>query len=86
VEAEGGEQVVVVQELERRRQEAEQEGVLGAIRQAVAEQHEVPLAAVLLLRAGAIPKTSSGKVQRHACHDAFLAGTLDVVASWPQAG
>ena len=29
-----------------------------------------------------MPKTSSGKIQRHACRDGYLAGTLDVVGQW----
>jgi acyl-coenzyme A synthetase/AMP-(fatty) acid ligase len=32
---------------------------------------------VVLLRAGRIPKTTSGKVQRHACKASFLQGTLE---------
>ncbi|HCF26124.1 MAG TPA: AMP-dependent synthetase, partial [Cyanobacteria bacterium UBA11049] len=29
-----------------------------------------------------IPKTSSGKIQRHACRIGFLNGSLDVVGNW----
>ena len=52
----------------------------AAIRQAIAEQHELALHAVVLVRPGAVPKTSSGKVQRHACREALAAGRLDEVA------
>jgi 8-amino-7-oxononanoate synthase/acyl carrier protein len=38
------------------------------------------------VRAGSIPKTSSGKIQRHVCRDAFLDRSLDVVAEWRRAG
>ena len=31
---------------------------------------------IVLIKAGRIPKTSSGKIQRHACRAAFLEGTL----------
>ena len=47
-----------------------------AIRRAVAEEHDVRVHAVLLLRAGSIPKTSSGKLERRACQAGFLDGTL----------
>ncbi|MBW4635047.1 MAG: amino acid adenylation domain-containing protein [Iphinoe sp. HA4291-MV1] len=57
------------------------EEVVKAIRQAVAEQHELQVYGVLLLKPGNIPKTSSGKIQRHACGVGFLNGSLDVVAS-----
>ena len=36
------------------------------------------------LRLGGVEKTTSGKVQRFACRDALLAGTLDALAIWRQ--
>ncbi len=56
--------------------------IMDAIRQAIAEQHELQTAAIAILAPGSIPKTSSGKIRRHACCDAILAGTLDCLASW----
>jgi acyl-CoA synthetase (AMP-forming)/AMP-acid ligase II len=53
------------------------EAVVRAIRRAVAEEHDVRVHTVALLRAGQIPKTTSGKVQRHACQAGFLKGTLE---------
>jgi acyl-CoA synthetase (AMP-forming)/AMP-acid ligase II len=53
------------------------EAVVRAIRRAVAEEHDVRVHMVVLLRAGRIPKTTSGKVQRHACQVSFLKGTLE---------
>ncbi|ETX02330.1 MAG: AMP-dependent synthetase and ligase [Candidatus Entotheonella factor] len=58
------------------------EMVIGNICQAVAEKHDVQVSAVLLLRPGSIPKTSSGKIRRHACRIGFLNHTLDVVGQW----
>lgn len=52
------------------------DGMVRAIRRAVAEEYDVRVHAVLLLRAGSIPKTSSGKLQRRACQARFLNGTL----------
>ena len=37
---------------------------------------------IVLIRAGSIPKTSSGKIQRHACRNGYLQGTLEVVDTW----
>jgi acyl-CoA synthetase (AMP-forming)/AMP-acid ligase II len=51
--------------------------VVKVIRQAVALAHDLRVDSVSLLRSGSIPKTSSGKIQRHACRAGFLAGTLD---------
>lgn len=58
---------------------------VAAIRRALAETHEIDPAAVVLLRPRSIPKTSSGKIQRHACRKAFLDGGLDILARWDQA-
>lgn len=58
------------------------EMVIGNICQAVAEKHDVHVSAVLLLRVGSIPKTTSGKIRRHACRIGFLNQSLDVVAEW----
>ena len=82
VEVEGEEQLVVAQEVERsylRKLDANE--VVGAVREAVSQQHELEVYAVLLLKTGSIPKTSSGKIQRYACKQRLLAGTLDIVAS-----
>ena len=68
--------LVIVYEVERR-QQAELEEVFEAIRRDVSREHELPVDAIVLVKPGSIPKTSSGKIQRHACRDALLAATLD---------
>jgi amino acid adenylation domain-containing protein len=84
VETEQGEAVVVVQEVDvRRRPDAGTlEEILGTVRQALAEEHELPVQAVLLVRPGGVPKTTSGKVQRALCKQRFLEGLLEPVAEW----
>lgn len=82
VEMEGDEQLVVVQELERSHiKNLKADEIFGAIRQAVATQHELQVYAILLLKTASIPKTSSGKIQRRACRAGFLGNNLEVVAS-----
>ena len=54
--------------------------IIETIRGAVAQEHELFLRDVVLIRAGSIPKTSSGKIQRHACREGYIAGTLEVIA------
>jgi acyl-CoA synthetase (AMP-forming)/AMP-acid ligase II len=56
--------------------------ILGAIRRGIADLHQVAIDRVVLVRGRSIPKTSSGKIQRHQVRAALSAGTLDVVASW----
>ncbi|MBE9081417.1 hypothetical protein IQ278_04575 [Tolypothrix sp. LEGE 11397] len=72
------ERLVLVQELEFRAKPNLEE-VTTAIRQAVAQEHEVQVYAVVLIKGGTIPKTSSGKIQRRACKAEFLADGLQVV-------
>ncbi len=80
-EIEGVERLILVQEIERGQADSLQE-VVDAIRKAVAAEHELNLDAVVLMKAGSIPKTSSGKIQRHACRQEFLQGNLESVYQW----
>jgi acyl-CoA synthetase (AMP-forming)/AMP-acid ligase II len=57
------------------------EAVVRTIRRAVAEAHDARVHTVVLLRAGRMPMTTSGKVQRHACRAGFLQGTLENVGA-----
>lgn len=52
------------------------------IRRAVNEEHELPPDAVYLVRNSSVPKTSSGKIQRHACLEAVRDGDLKIIAKW----
>jgi acyl-CoA synthetase (AMP-forming)/AMP-acid ligase II len=81
VEADGVERLVVASEVERQAGPGRAEEIIGAIRQAIAEEHELEADGVLLLKVGSIPRTSSGKIRRHACRERFLAGDLDLFGS-----
>lgn len=81
VQEEGPEQVVIVQEL-KRTWLRDATDILSAIRGHVGEQHGIAVDAVVLVRQGSIPKTSSGKVQRYETRAAFVAGTLEAIAEW----
>ncbi len=59
------------------------EALINAIRQAVAEAYQEAPRAVVLLNPGALPKTSSGKLQRAACRSGLADGTLDSYAQFP---
>ena len=65
-----------MQEVDRRHRKLDAARVLGDIRQAVAERHELQLHDVVLLEPGTIPKTSSGKVRRYACRAGYESGGL----------
>lgn len=54
------------------------EALIRAVSRAVAVDHDLKVHEVVLLKAGTIHKTSSGKIQRRACRDAFLQGEFDI--------
>ncbi|MCH2115477.1 MAG: aminotransferase class I/II-fold pyridoxal phosphate-dependent enzyme [Pirellulales bacterium] len=78
---EDAEKLVIVQETSRRR-DLDYETIIEAIRKKVAADLELAVGAIVLIKPRSIPKTSSGKIQRHACRDGYLAGTLVTRASW----
>ena len=84
IDVAGEERLVVVQEVERQYRNVDIAEVAGDILQAAAEQHEVQVYAVVLVKTGSIPKTTSGKVQRRLCREKFLNNSLDVVDKWIQ--
>ncbi|MEH2099109.1 MAG: AMP-binding protein [Nostoc sp.] len=77
------ERLVIAQEVERSYlRNLNVNEIVTAMCQAVAQQHEIQVYAILLLKTGSIPKTSSGKIQRYACRTGFLNNSLDVVSDW----
>ncbi|MDB9315587.1 AMP-binding protein [Spirulina sp. CS-785/01] len=83
VETDGEERVVVVWECEAKAvRNLDTKAILAAVRSTVAEQFELPVQAVVLLKRGSIFKTSSGKIQRRACRQGFLEGRLAELARW----
>lgn len=83
LDAETGEQVVVVQELRRvALATTDYQPVADAILRAVSLNHGLSPAAIVLLRPGGVLKTTSGKVQRAACRQAFQIGALVEAYRW----
>lgn len=56
--------------------------IFDTIRRAVSEQHELQVYGIVLLTPNTLPKTSSGKLQRHLCARYYLDGTLKAVKKW----
>ena len=71
-----GEQLVVVQEVRQHKSITDFEALTSAIRQAVSLEYDLPVYAALLVKSGDVPKTTSGKIQRQPCREAFLAGQI----------
>ena len=74
------EKVVLVQEVERtHRHRLEIDEIAACIREAVANEHEIALDSIVLIRPGAIPKTTSGKIQRSLARRMWLQNSFQVV-------
>lgn len=85
VEVGGTEKVVVVQEVKRSYlRKLDVPSIIGDMRAAVTRQHGLQVYAIALIKTGSIPKTSSGKIQRHACKSQFSDAALNVVGSWSE--
>lgn len=69
--------LVVVAERATGTSRADPEPAVEAIRAAVLRRHELPVADVRFLSAGAIPRTTSGKLARRACREHYLGGSLN---------
>ncbi|MBN8468382.1 non-ribosomal peptide synthase/polyketide synthase [Corallococcus exiguus] len=82
VERDGEERLVLVYEVDPRRALPPVEDVARDIAGHVAQAHELRLDQLILIEPGSLPKTSSGKVQRHACRDGWLNQDLRTMASW----
>jgi acyl-CoA synthetase (AMP-forming)/AMP-acid ligase II/acyl carrier protein len=81
IDLDGAERLVLVHEVDRS-DGADPEPLFATTRRAVAESFDLEVHSIVLVRKGGVPRTSSGKIQRGACRDAFLSGTLPTIAEW----
>ncbi|HUZ55206.1 MAG TPA: condensation domain-containing protein [Streptosporangiaceae bacterium] len=72
----GEDRLVLVHEVRRQTGELDVRQVTTRIRQAVAREHGLQVPTIVLVPAGGMPKTSSGKVQRWLCRARFLSAEL----------
>lgn len=70
------EQLVIVGERAPGSGKADPQPIADEVRAAVSARHGVTVRDVLLVPAGSIPRTSSGKIARRACKAAYIEGTL----------
>ncbi|MDE2472122.1 MAG: AMP-binding protein [Bradyrhizobium sp.] len=81
VEGASTEQSVLVIE-QPRCDAAEVHTMLSGVREALLREHGIEVHRIVLTRRRALPKTSSGKLQRAAARAALTYGTLPVIAEW----
>ncbi|MFE6859513.1 long-chain-fatty-acid--AMP ligase FadD32 [Nocardia sp. NPDC057668] len=70
------EQLVIVAERGTGAAKLDPEPIAESVRTAIAKRHGVAVRDLLLVPAGSIPRTSSGKIARRACKAAYVEGTL----------
>ena len=86
VEIKGVERVIVLQELKYSHRNIENtEEILELIKAAVTKNHEIQVHAVVLLKPGGVFKTSSGKVKKGLCKQAWLDKEFEAVFEWQSA-
>lgn len=76
------EQIVVVHELERQAHNVDMAEVTRSIRNAILQEHEIDLHAIVLVRPYSLPRTTSGKKQRVECRQLFLNEGLKKMGEW----
>lgn len=82
LDVDGAQELVILQEVQREvGVQLDPEQLIQTIRQTVARDHGLRAHAIVLVRPGSISKTSSGKIQRHACRNDFLNGKLEPVVT-----
>ncbi|WP_429848139.1 amino acid adenylation domain-containing protein [Brevibacillus panacihumi] len=86
IEEEASQQIVLVHEIERTYRSKNLDQVVDAIYQAISEEHELQVNAIILIRPGSIPKTTSGKIQRSKTREAYLRGALPTLKEWCRLG
>ena len=71
-----GETLVIIAERAAGTARADPQPAIASIRDAVMGRHGLSVAEVRFLPAGAIPRTTSGKLARRACRAAYIAGSF----------
>ncbi|MBC3917143.1 amino acid adenylation domain-containing protein [Undibacterium sp. CY18W] len=75
---EDAECLVIVQEI-LKQTGVDYQHIVNTIRASVAEEHQLSSHAIVLIRKGTLPRTTSGKVRRAAVRQAYLDGSLPVL-------
>jgi acyl-CoA synthetase (AMP-forming)/AMP-acid ligase II len=88
IDSEGEEKLVILVEMDRdfrrslirvRNWDTDRSEIDTTIRAAITKRHEIRIHQLVWVRPGTIPRTTSGKIRRVACREAYAAGE---VAAW----
>lgn len=81
-----GDALAIVVEVSRHTEEDSMPDIVRKLRRSLIEEHEVDARHVVLTRPGVVPLTTSGKVQRQACRQAFLDNEIKLRHRWDRSG
>lgn len=85
IDVEGEERLIVVQSVRRSHlKQLDTTKIFDSIRRSVSAQYGVKVHDIQLLMPASVPRTTSGKIQRRACKQAYSNNALKVIASWQQ--
>lgn len=76
------EQVGIVAEISKTYRDNNYQEIFNSILTIVSQRFELAIGEIILIKPQTIKKTTSGKIQRKACKQAFMDNKLDVVAAW----
>jgi FkbH-like protein len=79
ITADDRERVIVICEINRRKESANLEELAARIRALVTQTHGIPLHSVCFVRVGMLPKTSSGKLQRNRTSQQYVSGKMRAI-------
>lgn len=80
---EGGiEELIIVQEIHRHYKNIDLPALITRIKQAVSTGYELEIKAVVLIKTGTIPRTTSGKIQRRKTKQLYRDNKLAVIHVW----
>jgi acyl-CoA synthetase (AMP-forming)/AMP-acid ligase II len=79
----GEDRLAIVYEIERNyRKNLPLEAAVESVRWNLAREHFLDVYAIVLLKQGQLPVTTSGKIQRQLCRSKFLEGSFTPIAEW----
>ncbi|MEL6354651.1 MAG: AMP-binding protein, partial [Cyanobacteria bacterium J06627_28] len=85
----GEESLAIAQEISRtavrslRKGDLKATEIIATIRSTISHEYGLHASAVVLLKPGQLPRTTSGKIQRHRCKQCFETGEWDVIEQSP---
>jgi acyl-CoA synthetase (AMP-forming)/AMP-acid ligase II/surfactin synthase thioesterase subunit len=76
---EDGERAIVLVEISGHVSQQELDDIVQSVRTAIGIRHDIAAAAIRVVKTGGLPRTTSGKISRSRCNDAYQRGDIEFV-------